>query len=119
MSPAFICPNSTSETQAVSAAQGRQAASSSLSESGTATSDAAGKRASSASVPSQPPPRSVPKCEGCSGPSSQPVKKLTITLSPGLTLSTPSPTATTSPAPSLSGIRPAVFGALSIRLMIM
>jgi hypothetical protein len=85
-------------------AQGRPAASSSVRCSGTRTTASAGTHISLASTPSTSPPSARWNFSGAGGPLSQPWKNIGHTRSPTRTLAIPSPTATTSPTPSETGI---------------
>ena len=104
VSPGLIPPPTTSACQAVSAAQGKVAASSKLRCSGMRTRPSSGSATSSASMPSASPPRAERAFVSSSWPPIQAGMKLAATRSPGLNRDAPGPAASTSPAPSDRGI---------------
>ena len=91
--------------QAVKAAQGRQAASSSERSGTLGRTPWAFSTTYSASTPSRAPPRALAIAAGVHPPSSQSWKNVVVTAMPGWTVVTPGPTASTTPAPSEFGIR--------------
>jgi hypothetical protein len=104
VSPALICPVSTTAFHAVSAAQGSVAASSKLKLPGILIAPVSWSSAYSASTPSTMPPSELRDASAGIRPPVQFTKKVLVTRSPGLNCITPSPAATTSPAPSDNGI---------------
>ena len=96
-------PSLTTALQAVTPAHGRVAASMSVRCAGVRTSACAGKIRYSVSVPSTAPPSAARILVSSGAPLVQFSKKLPMTRSPGANAATPSPTASTTPAPSDSG----------------
>ncbi len=103
VSPAVSLPSTISPRQAVTAAQGSVAASSALQPAGALVTPSAVSAIASQATPSSAPPSAASRC-GVGRPAVQCGKKPGITRSPAFTRVTPSPTCSTTPAPSESGI---------------
>ena len=105
-SPGLIWASTISARQAVSAAQGRVAAWVSDQPLGRRVKALAGMATYSAAKPSTWSPGTPISRSSCGRPATQPGKNVDSTWSPSLKAVTPSPTPTTSPAPSDIGTRP-------------
>ena len=101
--PAISLACSIIACQAVTAAHGNVAPSSTDRCAGIFTTPSSSSTTYSASMPSMPPPSAVACTSGAASPPGQRWKKQPATLSPALTRLTPEPTSTTSPAPSDNG----------------
>src|SRR5690349_12182847 len=109
-SPSFTAASTTRPRQAVTPAVVMVAASAWLQPSGALVKAEAAATTVSRAKPSTPSPGTVAKPTGTGVPSVHPGKNSDTTRSPTASEVTPSPTASTTPAPSDMGMRPPAVG---------